>query len=85
MREMNAQEEQAYQLLIKAGLMPSDAQDTIDAAREAQQALPTEFDTAEDAVITDADQRESRTWWWFNPLVPREFKRLLTAGERDES
>lgn len=81
---MNEQEEQAYQVLIRAGMMPSDAQAVIDDARAAEQALPTEFDTAEDAIITEADQRESKTWWWFNPAVPREFKRILTAQERDD-
>lgn len=82
---MTDQEDAAYQILIRAGLMPDDAQKVLDAARAAEQALPTEFDIAEDAQITEADQRESRTWYWFNPAVPQEYKRLLTASEADNA
>lgn len=78
---MNAQERKAYQLAVKLGMLPTDAEDAINAAGKAGQALPTAKDAKKDAEVTDADIERARQWWLLN--APNEFKRLL--GDEGEN
>jgi len=76
------QDEAAYRLAIRLGLMPQDVEDALADARAAGQALPTEQEANEDSQITEADQERGRQWWVYADFVPLRYKRLLTAKER---
>jgi len=69
--------------LVKAGLLPSLVEDALAAAEAAGQELPTENDAARDAVITEADIAQAQAMWWFDKMVPAQYKRLLTARNRN--
>ena len=74
-------DQQAYQLAVKIGLMPADVEDALRDARMAEQRLPLDSEIEADAEITESDKERDRTWWMYN--APNEFKRLLTAVERE--
>jgi len=76
-------ERRAMRTMLEAGMMPSDVEDALRDARQAGDALPTGEETETGAVVTDADVERGRTWWLFLEAVPRRFKRLLTAREKE--
>lgn len=74
-------ERRAYRAALMAGMSPADIEDALRDAREAGQALPTEAEIAEDAVITDEDKERSRQWWIMSDFIPEGYNRLLYAEE----
>lgn len=79
---MLAQEEAAYRLAVRLGMLPADVEDALRDARQAGQALPTEQEVAEDSLITEADVERARQYWMYADFVPLRYKRLLTAVEK---
>jgi hypothetical protein len=79
---MNRQEQRAYAAMLRAGMMPLDAEDAIRDAADAYQALPTEAEMAADATVSDADVVRVRQWFITNPAVPLRLRRLLGAVRR---
>ena len=78
------EERRAMRVMLEAGMMPSDVEDALRDARAAGDELPTGTETAAAAEVTGADVERGRAWWLFIEAVPRRFKRLLTAREREE-
>jgi hypothetical protein len=78
-RSLDAQERQALQVLLRAGLQTRDALAALDDAAAARQALPSEDEQAE-----DADAPFDPAWWFANPAVPAELKLLLEASPSTE-
>ena len=75
------QEQDAYQVALDAGMMPSDIEAALRDARAAKQYLPSVMDVEFDAKVTDADIATAQMWWFYQDSVPNIYKRLLTAGE----
>lgn len=76
------QDEAAYRLAIRIGMLPADVEDALLDAAQANQQLPSEAEIAEDAQVTPADAERGRQWWMYADFVPLRYKRLLTAQER---
>lgn len=77
-------ERQAMRIMLQAGMMPSDVEDALRDARQAGHEPPTGADIVAGAEVTGADVERGRAWWLFIEAVPRRFKRLLTAREKEE-
>lgn len=78
------EERRAMRIMLQAGMMPSDVEDSLRDARQAGDEPPSEADIVAGAEVTDADVERGRAWWLFIEAVPRRFKRLLTARERQQ-
>jgi hypothetical protein len=73
--------EQRIRQLISRGIMPSEAERIVADvdARIGRLMTPEESDRVA-AVGADAIM-QARQWWYYSPLVPTRFKRLLDARE----
>lgn len=76
------QEEAAYRLAIRIGILPADVEDALLDAHQAGQRLPDDVEVAEDSEVSAGDQERARQWWIYADFVPLRYKRLLTAVER---
>ena len=74
----------AIDILIAAGIMPQDAELALSRARAAGQEMPQEFDAERAGDVSEADLETARAWWFYNPDVPVEWKRILTAVSMEE-
>lgn len=82
-RQQPLSEGQIMARLVQAGFMPSLVEAALDAADEAGQVLPTEFDVARDSTVTAEDIALAQAFWWYDRAVPAIYKRILTARPRE--
>jgi len=70
---------QRIRQLVRRGIMPSLAEEVVAATDAAGGELMTSVEVDAAAKTTDADIERSRQWWYYSPLIPARFKRILDA------
>lgn len=70
--------EQQIRLLIRRGIMPSEAERIVDRA----EAIPAGSLVAEPEPSIELQAQRAQAWFQYQAIVPHRFKRLLGAEER---
>lgn len=76
--------EQAYQQLVRRGIMPTDAQRIVDRVAAREDALITQGEAELVAIFSPEDVEADKLWIFYTPDIPDAYRRLWTATTEEQ-